>query len=103
MRLRRTTSVIPALVAGIHPTTCGWFDAGDAPRNDKASKSWWLSRSVAIALACAVGLPFLSSVGQAQTQLPGIYVKGATLEKPPRASPPSDAPDGEAAPTDAKD
>jgi vitamin B12 transporter len=28
----------------------------------------------------------------AQTQLPGIYVKGATLEKPPRASPPPEAP-----------
>jgi vitamin B12 transporter len=42
-----------------------------------------------------VGLAFLlfpSSFGLAQTQLPGIYVKGATLEKPPRASPAPEAP-----------
>jgi vitamin B12 transporter len=31
----------------------------------------------------------------AQTQLPGIYVKGATLEKSPPAAPPAEAPAGE--------
>ncbi len=33
-----------------------------------------------------------SSAGLAQTQLPGIYVQGATLEKSPRAAPGPEAP-----------
>ena len=48
------------------------------------------------AIALALGLGFLlpSSAGLAQIQLPGIYVKGATLEAP-RASPGTETPAGQ--------
>jgi len=56
----------------------------------------------AIALASGLTFFFPSSAGLAQIQLPGIYVKGATLEAP-RASPGTETPAGQPATVEATD
>jgi len=90
--MRSLPFVIPALVAGTHPTTGSGvrcrLDAGNKPRHDSEIGVWCRGFEAAIASAVMLGLILLSSpVALAQTQLPGIYVQGATLEKAPRAAP----------------
>ena len=66
------------------------------------ARDTYLWRTIALT-SCFGVLLCSSSAGLAQTQLPGIYVKGATLETAPRASPEKEAPSGEPAPAEAKD
>ena len=60
------------------------------------------STRYAIALASGLGFFLPSSAGLAQIQLPGIYVKGATLEVP-RASPGTETPAGQPATVEVTD